>query len=188
MPALARLEAETHAYHRTADGVWLALLRADVTRQQYGDQLARAYGVEQPLEAALAYTPHLSSILQPRRRAKLLLKDLAALDHAVQPTRAWIAPFPALAEAFGWLYAIERTARLHAMVCGNVLAHRPELEGATRYLDDRAALSRWRAFDVALERIARNPRIEDRIAGAAHSAFRTLIDWYGQAAPLQAIA
>lgn len=189
MPALARLEAETHAYHRTADGVWLALLRADVTRPQYADLLSRAYGIEQPLEAALAYTPHLSSILPPRRRASLLKKDLAALDRALPATRAWIAPFPALAEAFGWLYAIERTARMHAMVCGNVLAHRPDLGDATRYLDDRGALGRWRAFDVALERIARNARIEERVAVAAHSAFRTLIDWYTHAAPpMQAIA
>ncbi len=189
MPALARLEAETHAYHRTADGVWLALLRADVTRQQYGDQLARAYGLEAPLEAALAYTPHLSSILPPRRRAKLLEKDLAALGRGLPTERAWIAPFPALAEALGWLYAIERTARLHAMVCGNVLANRPELEGAIRYLDDRTSPARWRALEVALERIARNARIEDRVAAAAHSAFRTFIDWYSQASPsMQAIA
>jgi heme oxygenase len=188
MPVLARLEAETHAYHRAADGVWLALLGEDITPQRYGDQLVRAYGIEQPLEAALAYTPHLASILPLRRRTKLLAEDLCALDRGLPATRAWIAPFPALAEAFGWLYAIERSSRLHAMVCGNVLAAHPEIAGAIRFLGDGEASARWRALGVALDRVARTARIEDRVAAAAHSAFHTLADWYGVTSIMQAIA
>jgi heme oxygenase len=189
MPALARLEAETHADHHTANGVWLALLRTDVTPERYAGRLARAYGIEQPLEAALAYTPHVSSILPPRRRASLLAADLRTLGRPLPAARAWIAPFPGLAEAFGWLYVFERSARLHSMICGNVLANRPELGDATCYLDDRTALARWRALGVALDRIARTPRVEDRIVAAAHSAFHTVIDWYARAEPaMQAIA
>lgn len=181
MPVLARLELETHAYHREADQPWLALLSPGVTRARYIEQLQRAYGLEQPLEAALGYTPHLSSMVAPRRRARLLARDLAVLDvSALAPIpRCWIAPFPSLAEAFGWLYVVERSARLHAMVCGNVIAHLPELGSACSYLNDGTAVSRWRELGSAVDRVARTPRIEDELLAAAHSAFRVLIAWHG---------
>jgi heme oxygenase len=178
MPALARLEAETHGYHRDADAVWLALLAPDLTRRRYADHLARAYGFEQPLEAALVYTSHVTSLLVPRQRAPLLSCDLVTLDEPVPSARCWIAPFTSVAQAFGWLYVVERSARVLSMVCGNILATHPELAPATLYLDDSTARGRWRALGVALDRIARTPKIEDQLAAAAHTAFHTVIDWY----------
>jgi heme oxygenase len=179
MRALARLEAETHAYHRDADAVWLALLAPRLTRGEYAAQLSRAYGFEQPLEAALRYTSHVASMLAPRQRAPLLECDLATLAEPPPLSRCWIAPFTSVAQAFGWLYAVERSARVLSMVCGNVLATRPDLQLATMYLDDSAAQARWRALGVALDRIARGPRIEDPLVAAAHTAFHTVLDWYG---------
>jgi heme oxygenase len=178
MRALARLETETHAYHRAADAVWLGLLSPRVTPREYAAQLSRAYGFEQPLEAALRYTSHVSSLLAPRQRAPLLECDLAALDEPLPSSRCWIAPFTSVAHAFGWLYVIERSARVLSMVCGNLLATRPELQQATNYLDDPTAQARWRALGVALDRIARTPRVEDPLVAAAHTAFHTVLDWY----------
>jgi heme oxygenase len=178
MRALARLEAETYGYHRDADAVWLSLLSSTVTRAGYAAHLARAYGFEQPLEAALLYTSHVTSMLAPRQRAPLLGCDLVTLREPSPAARCWIAPFTSVAQAFGWLYVVERSARLLSMVCGNVNASHPELQPATLYLDDSTALGRWRALGLSLDRITRTPRIEDQLVSAAHTAFHTVIDWY----------
>lgn len=177
-PTLLRLELETHAYHRDADQPWLALLSVDLTRIQYAAQLARAYRTEAPLEAALAYTPHLTSLTgRPRARSRLLAHDLFALDVSTtrQPPRL-IAPFPSVAVALGWLYVLERSTRLYAMVRRNVCARLPGVP--TSYLDDPQATARWQALGPLLDRVARTPRIADQVIHAAHDGFRCLLDWY----------
>lgn len=189
MAFLARLEAETHAYHRDADRPWLALLAPDVTRAGYVRQLARAFGIEQPIEAALQHTAHLPVMLGPRTRAGLLRRDLRALDVGGLPdlARCWIAPFASVAEACGWLYVVERGARIHAMVAGHVLARMPQLAHALAYLDDAAAPERWRELGSRLDEIARAPRAEAQVLAAAHTAFRTVVDWYSTAPTSEAV-
>ena len=175
---LLRLELETHAYHREADQPWLALVSPELTRFAYAMQLARAYAFEAPLEAALAYTPHLTSLTgHARARSRLLAHDLMDLD--VSPTRVpprLIAPFPSVAAALGWLYVVERATRLYPMVRRNVVARLP---GApTAYLDDPNAPARWQALGALLDRVARSPRVIDQMVHAAHDGFRCLVDWY----------
>lgn len=183
MVALARLEAETHTYHRDADRPWLALLAPDVTRAIYVRQLVRAYGIERPIEAALQHTAHLPVVLGPRTRAGALRRDLVALDVGGLPdlARCWIAPFASVAEACGWLYVLERGARMYAMVAGHVLARIPPLADAIAYLDDAAAPERWRQLGKLLDDIVRSPRAEAQVIAAAHTAFRTVVDWYSTA-------
>ncbi len=176
-PTLLRLELETHAYHRDADHAWLQLLMHDVTRADYADQLARAYRFEAPLEAALAYTPHVTSLAGIRARSALLAHDLFVLDYP--PTRfapRLIAPFPSVSEALGWLYVIERSARLYDMVYRNVRLRLPDVP--TEYLDDPGAAARWQELGETLDRVARTPKILDQIVHAAHDAFRCSLDWY----------
>jgi heme oxygenase len=174
---LLRLELETHAYHRDADRAWLRLLAHDVTRATYTDQLARAYRFEAPLEAALACTSHVPSLFGTRCRSCRLADDLAALDIPVaRLAPRVIAPFPSLSEALGWLYVVERSARLYDMVERNI---RTRLPGApTSYVDDLSALTRWNMLGETIDRIARTPRIRDQILHAAHDAFRTALDWF----------
>jgi heme oxygenase len=174
---LVRLELETHAYHRDADHAWLRLLNPFITRADYAEQLARAYAFEAPLEAALAYTPHLTLLIGTRGRSRMLAHDLAVLDYpAAKITPRLIAPFPSVSEALGWLYVVERSARLFEMVRANVTAR---IAGApVEYLDDPEAAHRWDELGNILDRVARSPRITDQIIHAAHDAFRCALDWY----------
>ncbi|HEY5922165.1 MAG TPA: hypothetical protein VIV11_10865 [Kofleriaceae bacterium] len=181
---LLRLELETHAYHRDADHAWLRLLAHDITRATYADQLARAYRFETPLEAALAYTSHVASLVGQRARSRRLAHDLFALDYPRQRlTPRLIAPFPSVSQALGWLYVVERNARLFDMVLRNVRARIPE--APTEYLDDPDAVPRWDQLGQTLDRVARTPRIADQIIHAAHDAFRCALDWYIADQPLR---
>src|SRR5262245_33628187 len=77
---LDRLDMETRPHHAEVDSYWLDLLALGVTREQYKTHLVRMYGLEAPLESALAYTPHL--VIADRRergRTGLLVLDLLAL-------------------------------------------------------------------------------------------------------------
>ncbi|HEY5949379.1 MAG TPA: hypothetical protein VIV40_27985 [Kofleriaceae bacterium] len=174
---LLRLELETNAYHRDADQAWLQLLTPFLTRASYTEQLSRAYAFEAPLEAALAYTPHVTSLIGTRARSRLLAHDLFALDYPpAKLAPRLIAPFPSVAQALGWLYVVERTARLHELVLRNVRARLPD--APTEYLADSGANTRWDSLGQILDRIARSPRVTDQIIHAAHDAFRCSLDWY----------
>ena len=174
---LLRLELETHAYHRDADQAWLDLLQPFLTRAQYAEQLARAYAFEAPLEAALAYTPHIASLIGTRTRSRLLAHDLFALDYPLaRIAPRLIAPFPSVAQALGWLYVIERTARLFDMVRHSVATRLPD--APVEYLTDPDAADRWADLGQILDRVARSTRISDQMIHAAHDAFRCQLDWY----------
>src|SRR5690348_7828038 len=111
---LTRLDMETRSYHADADGVWLDVLAGTVTVERYRELLARVYGFEAPLEAALAYTPHLPTLIDLRRRMRsgLLAQDLLALGmkpaQLAMVQQCMIAPFRGAAEALGWLYVHAR--------------------------------------------------------------------------------
>jgi heme oxygenase len=181
---LLRLELETHAYHGDADHAWLDLLQPFLTRAHYAEQLARAYAFEAPLEAALAYTPHITSLIGIRARSRLLAHDLFALDYPLAKlSPRLIAPFPSVAHALGWLYVLERSARLYEMVRHNVVARLPD--APIEYLDDTEAAERWADLGHVLDRVARSPHITDQIIHAAHDAFRCQLDWYVGEQPLR---
>jgi heme oxygenase len=181
---LPRLDLETHAYHRDADRPWLALTTASVTRACYAEQLARAYTFESPLEAALAYTPHVPALVGTRARSRRLARDLFALD--VSPARLGtrlIAPFPSVAQALGWVYVVERAARLLVPVKRNLARRLPD--APTSYVDDDEAPQRWHELGSILDRLARNPRVADQVIHAAHDGFRCMLDWYVNDEPLR---
>jgi heme oxygenase len=183
-PTLLRLELETHAYHRDAEQAWLDLLQPFIKRAQYAEQLARTYVFEAPVEAALAYTPHIASLIGKRARSRLLAHDLFALDYPLAKlTPRLVAPFPGVSQALGWLYVIERSARLYEMVRHNVAARLPD--APTEYVTDPYAPQRWADLGQVLDRIARTQRIADDIIHAAHDAFRSQLDWYVGEQPLR---
>ena len=181
---LVRLELETHAYHRDADQPWLDLLDPFLTRLAYAQQLGRMYCFEAPVESALAYTPHMASLIGHRARSRLLAHDLFALDYSqARLAPRLIAPFPTVAHALGWLYVLERSARIFDLVVRNVVARLP---GApTEYIADPAAPARWTALGDVLDSVARTAAITNPIVLAAHDAFRSLLDWYLGEQPLR---
>lgn len=177
---LSRLDLETRVYHRDADAPWLALLSPALTRARYAAQLARAYGFEASLEAALIHTPLVASLVELRPRARLLAHDLFALDYGrfgALP-RALIAPFASVSDACGWLYASERSTHMFPMVAGHVIATLPHLANAVSFLDDGAALARRDQLAAVFDQVAYTPRIANQIIAAAHDAFRAQLAWY----------
>src|SRR3569623_129988 len=77
---LARLDAATRDSHAELDAYWLDLLAQGVTADRYREQLMRVYGIEAPLESALAYTPNF--VVADRRdltRSGQIGQDLIAL-------------------------------------------------------------------------------------------------------------
>jgi heme oxygenase len=185
---LVRLNVETRNLHAAADAPWLDLVGPlhSVTRLDYVSQLVLAYGFDSPLEAALAYTPHLNSFigLHARFRGGLLAQDLLALG--VKPAevaslrQCMIAPFASVAEAFGWLYVHQRSTLLHEGVGCEIASRLPDVARATTCLHDHDGRvgALWEEFGQALDRVARTSHIEDRILSAALDAFRTLGSWH----------
>src|SRR5678815_3980647 len=116
---LARLDAETRAYHVSADGLWRDLMEGSSTPATYMHHLVRVYGFEAPLEAALAYTPGLASVIDVRGRVRsgLTVRDLLALGisaaRIAELPQCMLAPFATVAEALGWMYVSERSSVLH---------------------------------------------------------------------------
>src|SRR4051794_26032990 len=113
---LVRIDVETRAFHREADAMWLELVAPGRTpsRFNYMHQLVAMYGFDAPLEAALAYTPHLATFLDVTRwfRSGHLAQDLLNIGlspKAIADLRqCMIAPFASVAEACGWLYVHQR--------------------------------------------------------------------------------
>src|SRR5829696_4323508 len=153
---LTRLDVETRPYQASAEGLWRDLMEGSATPATYMHHLVRVYGFEAPLEAALAYTPGLSAVLDVRCRVRsgLIVRDLLELGISAgkiaELPQSMIAPFATVAEALGWMYVSERSALLHDPVRRYLIARFPQLAGATSYLS-AASDARWNAFADVLE-------------------------------------
>lgn len=190
---LARLDRETRRYHSSVTSGWRRLLEPLATPATYQQQLVHVYGFEAPLEAAIAYTPGLATVLDARRRMRsgLIATDLLALaisasEIAVLP-QCMIAPFRTPSEALGWLYVSERETLFHDPVRRHLLARFPRLARATNYLS-AASDARWDDFLDALERVAETTAESQQIVSAAHDAFHCAVRWYTGTAQPQAAA
>jgi heme oxygenase len=186
---LARLEQETRAFHPEVEKPWLQLVAAGrrPTRDDYIALLIKTYGFESPLEAALAYTPHLSSLIEAHRRFRsgLIAQDLLKLGISPQrltelPQRM-IAPFSTVAEAMGWLYVHERATTIHDRVRRELAWRLPIVGEASSYLGACQGIANvlWDDFARALASFAQGEDSEQRIIAAATDGFRTAATWYG---------
>jgi heme oxygenase len=180
---LARLDVETRPYHASAHGLWRDLMEGSATPATYMYHLVRVYGFEAPLEAALAYTPGLSRVIDVRGRVRsgLIARDLLALG--ISPAKiaelpqSMIAPFANVAEALGWMYVSERSTTLHEPVLRYLIARFPQLAGATSYLAAGSA-TRWTEFADAIEPYVQTRAIQQQVASAARDAFRCALEWF----------
>lgn len=180
---LTRLELETRPYHVVADRVWRGLVDGTLTPATYMHQLVRVYGLEAPLEAALAYTPQLPIEIDVRGRARsgFIVRDLLALGIPASAIAAiqqcMIAPFHNPGEALGWLYVAERCALDHDGIRRHIVGRFPRLEGATSYLASTDE-GRWISFIVALEKLSRaRPQVQQQILAGACEGFRRAVGW-----------
>jgi heme oxygenase (biliverdin-IX-beta and delta-forming) len=191
---LHRLNDETRSRHSAADAPWLALMRVDVSREDYIRQLAITYGFEAPLESALAYTEGLSAVvgLRERVRAGLIARDL--LELGIKPSSlselpqcCSITPFQDVADALGWMYVVERATLYHESVRRCLLRRLPDTRRAMAYLGAAGSIAgaRWQSFGLALDEVVANDVIAVRVAAAADHAFRRWRDWLDANGPKQ---
>jgi heme oxygenase len=182
---LVRLELETRAYHAPAEAGWRDLMMPEVTRGQYVDQLVRVYGFEGPLEAALAYTPHLELVIDvhQRFRAGFIAQDLIALgmrpSEVARLDQCVLAPFASPLEALGWIYATDRATLVFEDLRRYLRVRVPLTRDACAYLEasERVGGSRWLELGRQLERAVRSPRMADEVIAGAHAAFRCWLAW-----------
>ena len=182
--ALVHLNVETCAHHSLVDRFWLEPI---TTQTDYMHRLVLAYGFEAPLEAAIAYTPSLSEVvdLAPRFRAGLIAQDLMTLG--LEPTQVsaipqkMVAPFATAAEAMGWLYVHQRATLTHDAVRRQLLQRLPRLAPATSYLGAYSGIAgvHWDDFGIALDRCAAaRDDAAAEIISAAHDSFRAAMEWF----------
>lgn len=184
---IERLNAETRVHHADADAELDALFRGDVTATHYLVFLMRAYGFEAPVESAVAMTPRLEPVLDPRPRARagFLARDMMALslraaEVAELPLCLTIPQFRSVAEALAWIYVVERMTLAHNVIRRHLMTRLPiEMEIASSYLSayDGVAGKRWQELGAALDDVASHPAIADRVVAAAGEAFRCRRLW-----------
>jgi heme oxygenase len=181
---LRRLNKATRHWHADADEPWLQLLRPDVTKPAYVEQLVRMYGFEAALEGACQYTPHLALAIESRhfRRAGLLAQDVLALgvtpvELARVPQCFAITPFKDVPEAMGWLYVVERTTLLHDQIRRHLVQRVPEAAHACAYFSmfDAAGAGPWQAFGRTLDRFTAASR---QVVDAANTGFECMVRWF----------
>lgn len=181
---LVKLKRETESWQRAADTDRLAVMSA--TPATYRTYLARIWGFEAPVEAALAMTVGLEDWIDLRARTnhKLLRADLAALgviDPTHLPRCPNVFPFRGPAHALGWIYVLERNTLLHGLLDRTLRQRMPDqmkLAGSYLGMQARSAGERWRELGEALDKQARRPPSGDAIVAAARSAFRAQRAWY----------
>ena len=188
---MARLDQETRERHATADGDRLALLAGEVTPGRYCAFLLRVFGFEAQVDAALYLTHGLADAIDLRSRVDLrrLKADLFAIDVpnlATAPRCAHVGRFHDPLEALGWVYVVERNARLHRVLRRHLEAVLPEQLGiAGSYLatSERAVAARRREIGEWLDVAGHTPERVDRIIVAAHAAFRSQHQWFCEPSP-----
>jgi len=185
---LIQLNLATQEHHIAADAAWLELLVPGVTRARYVEHLIKVYGFEAPLEAALRYTPGLSSVIDVRPRAGLIAQDLMRLGLSagqIATLGQRFMTFSSTTEALGWMYVAERATLLHDAVRRYLTRRIPELHSATSYLAAYGiAGGRWNDLRRALETVADAAPAKEQLTRAANQGFLALCEWFDGGTPL----
>lgn len=179
---LTKLNLATRHLHAEVDDPWLALLRPDVTAEDYRSQLVSSYGVIAPFESACKYTPGVAPLLDYRQllRAGLIARDLIALGMtpskvSMIPTCPAITIFRDSSEALGWLYVVERSTLLQEGVRRHLVQRLP-VANACGYLSayEGHVGDQWSALGRLLDHFG---AAEHDILSAAEAAFRHTREW-----------
>lgn len=177
---LVRVMLETRTYHARADEDRLVLLDRR-TVAGYRSALARIYGFEAPYEAALAAARVPGELVAPRLKVERLLADLrelgASAAHVARLPRCPIRPFHSVAEALGWLFAVERNTLLHGQLHRDAAAWIPGCTHAYLGAYDSPG-ARMRELGELLDSACLAPATPDRICASAREAFRWQHQWF----------
>jgi heme oxygenase len=183
---LARLDRETSRFHVDADRGWRHLLSSkEATRDDYIRQLFVSYGFEAPFEAACAYTPGVSQLIDLRGRARsgLIAQDLLSLgvspDRLTSAATCDITPFQDGVEALGWMYVVERVTLGFEDIREALMSRFVDLRRATMYLSayEHTASRRWAELGIAMDRVCTSEPLCHRVCEAATAAFEAKLTW-----------
>lgn len=189
---LSRLDRETGGFHAHVDRGWCHLLHdPSATREDYAHQLVASYGFEGPFEAACAYTPGLSQVVDLRGRARsgLIAQDLLALrlsPEQVTNLRCFQRPpFQDAVEALAWMYVVERPALVYDDIRKRLTSRFVDLTRACTYLRayEGVATKQWAELGRALDDVCTSSDICDRLLKSVVEASEAIVEWQRTAAP-----
>lgn len=181
---LLRLAVETRRHHAAADADRLAPMN-EPSLAGYRDYLTGVYGFEAAVEGALVQTPELDlQLIRTRTKMGRLQQDLLTLglerDAIARLPRCALRPFRSAAEAFGWLYVVERNTLLFGLIRRHLAQHLP-LTRASAYLSVYGASpgARFRELGGLLNlEAARGPTKLAAIIAGANLAFLCQRVWF----------
>ncbi|MBA3394346.1 MAG: biliverdin-producing heme oxygenase [Deltaproteobacteria bacterium] len=184
---LVRIALETRHHHTQADEDRLTLMDA-CSPAEYRAFLARTYGFESVVEAAMVGIPGpVGALVASRAKTALLRQDLEALgvkpaelDQLPRCTTVKVIATPS--QALGYLFVLERHTLLAGLIRRQLARRLPaEIKAASRYLaayGGSPGLHLRQLGDAlgAQARIAANA--PSRIVTAANEVFRSQRQWY----------
>lgn len=178
---LARLRRETQYLLVVANNDRLQPLTSPPTIDGYRNFLARIWGFETAVAAAVARTPGIDELIDVRAHSRLglLAADLAALgisDGSTIPICTAVPTFALVGEALGWLYAIDHGSLVHGQVHRHLERHLPKAAAARSYL---GAPHRLAELGAVLDRFGSGREMID----AASAAFRCQHRWFSSMHP-----
>jgi heme oxygenase len=186
---LTRLKRNAQSEHVAANIDRLSLLHAEAQLASYRDYLLKIYGFEAPVEAALAVTPGLDSVIDlgARSHRKMLRADLADLGltdvSGLRLCRGVPIAFASVGEALGWVYVVEHNATLHGQVRRHLHKRLGPQHDSYLLAGERNGTSRQQELGAVLDRFAREPETARQVVEAVKLAFRRQRQWFTQAAP-----
>ena len=139
----------------------------------YSAYLVKRYGLQAPLESALAVTPGIHDVidLNARQQSRLIVDDLVTLGMPLQRVleipHADVRAFRDVRDALGWLYVADRSAAAHDRIAR-------KLRGVGWVRDGVAARE---AIGNALDEVAQTDEDVARIVDAAIRAFEHQHAW-----------
>ena len=177
---LTRLKRNAQSDHVAANIDRLALLHVEPSVATYRDYLVRIFGFEAPVEAALAHTPGLGSLidLDARSHLKLLRADLDQLGAPAVPFCRIEPYFTSTSEALGWLYVVEHNATLHGQVRRHLHKQRGPHHDAYLRAGATDGNARMQQLGSLLDRFAREPETARQVVDAVKLAFRRQHRWF----------
>jgi heme oxygenase len=185
---LTRLKRNAQSEHVAANIDRLSPLHVHASKDTYRDFLVKVHGFEAPVEASLAMTPGIASVIDVRARSHLdlLRADLGALgihDWSRLPQCRLVPRFQSVGEALGWIYVVEHNALLHGQVRRHVTKHLAPLADSYLAAGERAGSARLQDLGAYLDRFARDPDVARQVVDSVKAAFRRQRQWFVQAVP-----
>jgi heme oxygenase len=185
-PVLERIRDVTRPFHRSLEQA-SALMRPDVTADDYRCYLTKLLGFHAPVELmlnGLAIRHGLDMALAGRRKTPLIVQDLAALGLSrasaeAVPWSPWLPKPVGVGGLLGCAYVLEGATLGSKILLRRLGRWLPEVAGASRYLNcyGDAVGELWHAFLALFELHVVGRAEQDAAVVASHETAQSLWAW-----------